>query len=79
MSHDHDHSAELPFPEKVQKLLDHWRGHNQDHAENYEKWKNQCQEHGLDGVSTNLQEAIDLTLQIDQKLAAAIKSLTANK
>jgi hypothetical protein len=36
--HDHDSHSEMPFDEKLLKLLNHWIKHNEDHALNYRNW-----------------------------------------
>ena len=33
--HNHDSHGEMPFDEKLSKMVHHWIKHNEDHALNY--------------------------------------------
>ena len=71
--HHHDEShSELPFEEKLAKILDHWIKHNEDHAQNYKKWAQEAKTKGLTEAGELLLEAADISLGINQKLEKAL-------
>lgn len=71
--HGHDDSpGEMPFEEKLKKILDHWIKHNEDHAQNYRKWAEDAKTHGLTQAAEQLIDAADMSLKINQKFEEAI-------
>jgi len=76
--HHHDHEAhdEMPFDEKLLKLLDHWIKHNEDHALNYRKWAEKAKTNGISDVAGLLEEVADMSLTINEKLEAALATLS---
>mgnify|MGYP000022356956 CR=1 FL=1 len=46
LHHDHDSHGEMPFDEKLLKLLNHWIKHNEDHAFNYRNWAEKAKANG---------------------------------
>ena len=82
MSSDHHHShdespGELPFEEKLKKILDHWIKHNEDHAQNYRKWAEEANTKGFRKASELLIEAADMSLEINEKFEQAISHVKA--
>ena len=81
MHHDHEHhhhdepAATLSFNEKVQRLLQHWKSHNDDHAANYRKWADDCQAAGLEAIAARMREAARLTEDITAQFDAALKAV----
>ena len=75
--HHHDHEAhdEMPFDEKLLKLLDHWIKHNEDHALNYRKWAEKAKANGISNAAGLLEEVADMSLTINEKLEAALDIL----
>lgn len=81
MTHDHHHHphnepGNLSFEEKLNKILAHWKKHNDDHAATYDDWASRCETHNLAEVGGLLQEVARMTRQINQvfdKAAAAVK------
>ena len=71
--HSHDESeSELPFEEKLIKILDHWIKHNEDHALNYKKWAEDAKTKGLTEAGELLIEAADISLKITEKFEQAL-------
>ncbi len=74
MSHHHhkNHSA-LTDEEKLTKLLDHWVKHNNDHAQTYLEWASKIKGKNMKNVVSILEQAADLTNQINKKFNEASK------
>jgi hypothetical protein len=71
--HSHDESpSEMPFEEKLKKILYHWIKHNEDHAQNYKKWAEDAKSKGLNKAGELLIEAADMSLKINQKFEEAL-------
>lgn len=77
MAHNHDHDAEsnIPFQEKMAKLLAHWIKHNDDHAESYREWAGRMTENDMAVPASFLNEAAEMTLEISKKFEAARRAL----
>ena len=73
--HDHDSHEEMPFDEKLMKLLNHWIKHNQDHALNYRNWAEKAKTNGKDPVAGLLEEAAELSLAVNEKFEAALAGI----
>ena len=69
--HDHDSHDEIPFNEKLTKLLSHWIKHNEDHALNYRNWAEKAKANGKSQAAGLLEEAADMSLKINEKFEAA--------
>ncbi len=73
--HDHDdHSRGLPemtFEEKIEKLLDHWIKHNDDHATTYQGWADQAKQNHLDEVAAIIEQAAEMNLAVNEKFKKA--------
>jgi len=76
--HHHDHEAhdEMPFDEKLLKLLGHWIKHNEDHALNYRKRAEKAKANGISNAAGLLEEVADMSLTINEKLKAALATLS---
>ncbi len=70
--HHHDSGDDLSVKEKLAKLLDHWIQHNNDHANTYKDWGKKAKEDDMDTLGGLLQEAADLTLEINKKFTEAL-------
>jgi len=73
--HDHDSHDEIPFDEKLMKLLTHWIKHNEDHALNYRNWAEKAKANGRNEAALLLEEAAEMSLTINEKFAAALATL----
>lgn len=74
--HNHDHHHEvhsnLSFKEKLIKLLEHWIKHNEDHAGTYTDWANKAKVNDMNQASVFLEDATEMTLQINKKFLEAL-------
>lgn len=61
----------MSFDEKIAKLFEHWIKHNDDHARTYKEWSKKAAAENRAAVSSLLDEAADMTLQISKKFEAA--------
>ncbi len=69
--HPHDVQSSMSFDEKIAKLFEHWIKHNDDHARTYKEWSKKAAAENRAAVSSLLDEAADMTLQISKKFEAA--------
>lgn len=75
-SHDHaDGQQEMPFEEKLNKLIAHWIRHNDDHAENYRQWASQARQHQLNEAGALLEKAAHMTDSISRQFKAAADAI----
>ena len=74
--HDHDSHDEIPFDEKLMKLLSHWIKHNEDHALNYRNWAEKAKANGRSQAAGLLEEAAEMSLTINEKFEAALTTLS---
>ncbi len=75
MTHHHEIKSDLSLEEKLAKLLDHWLKHNEDHSETYSDWAKKAKEAGLERAASLIENAADMTLEINKQFMAAIDSL----
>ncbi len=73
--HDHDSHDEIPFDEKLVKLISHWIKHNEDHASNYRNWAEKAKANGKSEAAGQLEEAAEMSLTINEKFEAALARL----
>jgi hypothetical protein len=77
--HETDSAApeggEMPFVDKIDKLLSHWIKHNHDHAATYRDWAARAREHRLSEVGAMLEEVAEMTDQITAKFESAVHRL----
>jgi len=76
--HDHDSHDEMPFAEKLMKLLSHWIKHNEDHALNYRNWAEKAKANDRGEAAELLEEAAEMSLTLNQKFKAALAMLDGN-
>ena len=76
--HDHDSHEEMPFDDKLLKLLSHWIKHNEDHALNYRNWAEKAKINGNGQVAELLEEAAEMSLTINEKFETALAGLDGN-
>ena len=65
--HDHDSHSEMPFDEKLLKLLNHWIKHNEDHALNYRNWAEKAKANDQKKAAALLAEAAEMSLAVNDK------------
>jgi hypothetical protein len=73
--HNHDSHEEMPFDDKLIKLLNHWIKHNEDHALNYRNWAEKAKANDKGHAAELLEEAADMSLTINEKFEAALAIL----
>ena len=79
--HDHGTSVEqgsLSEREKLERLLEHWIKHNDDHIRNYREWSEKAKAQNLHEVGTLLEEACEKTGSLNKLFERAIEKLTRN-
>mgnify|MGYP001025960870 CR=1 FL=1 len=78
-SHDHGHShgeaGEMPFNEKIARLLDHWVQHNDDHVRSYRQWAEKARSHGLAETAAALDKAAETTAAVTEAFHEARASV----
>ena len=75
--HDHDHNhadrGEMPFEEKMKKMIAHWIRHNADHVDTYRDWAKRARDQHMDAVADQLdgaaREAEKLNATFEQALS----------
>lgn len=83
--HEHHHAEDqnktesMSLEEKLAKLLDHWIGHNGDHAQTYRDWGDRAKNENLDDVARLLEEAAGMTEKISDIFNAAAESLKSHQ
>jgi hypothetical protein len=73
--HDHDSHDEIPFNEKLVKIISHWIKHNEEHASNYRNWAEKAKANDQHQAAVLLEEAADMSLSVNQKFEAALDRL----
>ncbi len=76
--HHHDHEEEMPFTEKMEKLLQHWIKHNVDHAKTYRDWKEKAKQTDLIKVAEILEEAAVAMTALNEKLEQALREISSS-
>jgi len=74
--HHHDTETEMPFLEKMEKLLQHWIKHNVDHAKTYQEWRKKAEKEDLVNVAEILEEAAEMTAQLNEKFERALREIS---
>ena len=81
MNHRHrDHGSaheqdSLSERGKLEKLLEHWIKHNDDHIKTYREWSEKAEAENLQDVATLLEEACDLSASLSKLFKKAIEKL----
>ena len=73
--HHSDHATEMPFSEKMVRLIQHWMKHNSDHAATYQEWAAKARDNHLMELADKIQEITELTREIDHRLKDAANLL----
>ena len=74
--HDHDPNGEMPFDEKLVKMISHWIKHNEDHVLNYRNWAEKAKANGNEKTAEFLEEAAEMSQAINEKFEAALATLS---
>jgi hypothetical protein len=70
--HDHDSHGEMPFDEKLLKMLNHWIKHNEDHASNYRNWAEKAKTNSQKEAGALLDEAAEMSLAVNERFQKAL-------
>ena len=70
--HDHDSLGEMPFDEKLLKMLNHWIKHNEDHASNYRNWAEKAKINDQEEAGALLEEAAEMSLAVNERFQKAL-------
>ena len=70
--HDHDSHNEIPFGEKLLKMLNPWIKHNEDHTLNYRNWVEKAKTNGHEEASALLEEAAEMSLAVNESFQKAL-------
>ena len=73
--HDHDSHDEIPFNEKLVKIISHWIKHNEEHASNYRNWAENAKANGKQKTAELLEAAAEMSLAVNEKFQAALAGL----
>jgi hypothetical protein len=73
--HDRDSHGEIPFNEKLVKIISHWIKHNEEHASNYRSWAEKAKANDQLQAAAMLEEAADMSLSVNKKFEAALAIL----
>jgi len=91
MSHHHDHShdhhhdhshahshgpgGEMPFADKLARLLEHWIQHNDDHIRSYREWAEKARSQGFDQAAERIDKAAEITAAVTEAFEKARRSV----
>jgi len=70
--HDHDIKSDLTMEQKLEKLVNHWIKHNEDHEKSYREWMAKAEDSGLAKTAKIFGEVAELTSEINTKLKEAL-------
>jgi hypothetical protein len=70
--HGHDSHNEIPFGEKLLKMLNPWIKHNEDHTLNYRNWVEKAKTNGHEEASALLEEAAEMSLAVNESFQKAL-------
>jgi len=73
--HDDDDSGSMSDAAKLEKLLEHWIGHNADHVANYRQWSQRAAEMGQQEAADLLEEAVTATLSVSRLFEKALAAV----
>ncbi len=70
--HHHESHGEMPFEQKLLKMLEHWVKHNADHAVTYRNWAEKAKAKGMSEVADLLDEAAHRSVQVNEIFEQAL-------
>lgn len=71
-NHSHDVISTLSFAEKMIKRLEHWKRHNDSHAETYKEWAGKAKENDMGNIGLLLEDVFEMSVRISKKLDEAL-------
>lgn len=73
--HSHGDQGEIPFAEKLEKILAHWKQHNDDHVRTYRQWADNARAHGFEAAAKEIEEAARATASVTALFEKALKAV----
>ncbi len=74
--HTHqDQQSDLSFEAKLNKLMEHWIKHNDDHVQTYDDWAEKARLENFTEAATLIEEAAGITKEITEKFKEALKCI----
>ncbi len=70
--HEHDSHTEIPFSEKLIKMLNPCIKHNEDHTLNYRNWAEKAKTNGHEEACALLEAAAEMSLAVNAKFEKAL-------
>lgn len=61
----------LSIKEKLARMLDHWKHHNEDHGASYRRWAQQARSEGLEQVAQTLEAVVERSSALNELLERA--------
>jgi hypothetical protein len=77
--HVHESHTDMPFNEKLLKMLEHWIKHNEDHAVNYRNWAEKAKTKGEEDAGRLLEEAAEMSIAVNDRFEKALAALSGHK
>ena len=72
--HEHGSHGEMPFDQKLAKMLEHWIKHNEEHAINYRNWAEKSKANNRKRAGALLEEAAEMSVAVNEKFKQALAS-----
>ena len=76
--HHHESQGEMPFEQKLLKMLEHWVKHNEDHAVTYRNWAEKAKAKDMSEVADLLDEAARESAKINASFSQALVIVSAH-
>ena len=64
---------------KLEHLLSHWQGHNDDHEANYRSWADKADSAGKKEAAGILRKAADATAEVTALFGQALKAIQSGE
>lgn len=74
--HAHEDPGEMPFEEKMKKMIAHWIRHNADHVATYRDWAGRARENHMDAVADLLEKAAHEAETQNETFEAALAQIS---
>jgi rubrerythrin len=77
--HHHESDGEMPFEQKLLKVLEHWVKHNEDHAVTYRNWAEKAKAKDMSEVADLLNEAAHRSVQVNETFNQALAIVSVQR
>ncbi len=65
----------MTFPEKLEKLLNHWIKHNREHVGTYRSWADKAVQEGMMDIAREIEQAAEIAERTDVALQNTLERL----